>query len=82
MGLSITNQGLKIAKIREVKTPTRGTDGSAGIDFYIPDDYPQHLCVIHPGTRCFIPSGIKANVPDDYGLTNGRFAKHIFIRRG
>ena len=24
---------------------------------------------------------IKANVPDDYGLTNGRFAKHICIRR-
>ena len=68
MGLSITNQGLKIAKIREVKTPTRGTDGSAGLDFYIPDDYPQHLCVIHPGTRCFIPSGIKANVPDGFAL--------------
>jgi dUTP pyrophosphatase len=68
MGLSITNKGLKIAKVREVKTPTRGTDGSAGIDFYVPNDYPKNLCIIHPGTRCFIPSGIKANVPEGFAL--------------
>lgn len=29
---------LKIYKSREVKTPTRGTDEAAGLDFYIPTD--------------------------------------------
>lgn len=61
---------MKLAKTRDVKTPTRGTDGSAGIDFYIPNDYPQNrdLCTIRPGERFFIPSGIKANVPAGYAL--------------
>ena len=59
---------MKIAKTRKVKTPTRGTEGSAGIDFYVPDDYPSSLCVIEPGDRYFIPSGIKANVPEGYAL--------------
>lgn len=27
---------MKITKIREVKTPTRGTECSAGLDFYVP----------------------------------------------
>lgn len=59
---------MKIAKIRNVKTPTRGTDGSAGVDFYVPDDYPSNLCTIQPNERFFIPSGIKANVPNGYAL--------------
>lgn len=61
---------MKIAKIRNVKTPVRGTEGSAGIDFYIPNDYPQkdNLCTVRPGERFFIPSGIKANVPEGYAL--------------
>ena len=59
---------MKIAKVRPVKTPTRGTVGSAGIDFYVPNDYPSNLCSVGPGERYFIPSGIKANVPDGYAL--------------
>ena len=59
---------MRIAKVRQVKTPTRGTQGSAGIDFYIPNDYPANLCTINPGERFFIPSGIKANVPEGYAL--------------
>lgn len=59
---------MKLAKIRDVKTPTRGTAGSAGIDFYIPNDYPVSLCTIAAGERFFIPSGIKANVPEGYAL--------------
>ena len=61
---------MKLAKIRDVKTPTRGTAGSAGIDFYVPNDYPatELLCTIEPGERFFIPSGIKANVPEGYAL--------------
>ena len=59
---------MKITKIRNVKTPTRGTSGSAGIDFFVPSDYPVNLCTIQPGDRYFIPSGIKANVPDGFAL--------------
>tara|TARA_B100000886_G_C20377562_1_gene472454 strand:+ start:572 stop:1039 length:468 start_codon:yes stop_codon:yes gene_type:complete len=62
------NASLKITKTRNVKTPTRGTNGSAGIDFYVPNDYPSHLCTVQPGDRYFIPSGIKANVPQGYAL--------------
>ncbi len=68
MGLSLSNTGLKIAKVRSVKTPTRGTAGSAGIDFYVPDGYPQEDCEILSGERFFIPSGIKANVPEGFAL--------------
>jgi len=59
---------MKITKIRNVKTPRRGTEGSAGIDFFVPDDYPTSLCTVQPGERFFIPSGIKANVPEGYAL--------------
>ena len=59
---------LKISKIRNVKTPTRGTDGSAGIDFYVPDTYLSGMPAIPPGGAVFIPSGIKANVPEGFAL--------------
>ena len=68
MGLILSNIGLKVAKVRSVKTPSRGTAGSAGIDFYVPNDYPSSLCKVAPGERFFIPSGIKANVADGYAL--------------
>ena len=59
---------MKITKIRDVKTPIRGTEGSAGIDFFVPEDFPKDLCTIQPNERFFIPSGIKANVPDGFAL--------------
>ena len=59
---------MKITKIRDVKTPIRGTEGSAGIDFFVPYDYPNSLRSVEPGERFFIPSGIKANVPTGYAL--------------
>lgn len=59
---------MKITKIRNVKTPLRGTQGSAGIDFFVPNDYPKDLCSIPSGDRFFIPSGIKANVPEGFAL--------------
>tara|TARA_Y100000389_G_scaffold201739_1_gene245202 strand:+ start:305 stop:775 length:471 start_codon:yes stop_codon:yes gene_type:complete len=68
MGIKISSQGLKISKIRKVKTPTRGTDGSAGIDFYVPDTYPSDMPAINSGEAVFIPSGIKANVPEGFAL--------------
>lgn len=57
---------MKIKRIRDVKMPTRGTVDSAGIDFYLPDEY-DILC-IEPGESIFIPSGIKCNVPKGFML--------------
>ena len=56
---------MKISKIREVKTPTRGTNQSAGIDFFVPFGFHENL---EPGKSCLIPSGIKANVPENHAL--------------
>lgn len=66
MGIKISNKGLQVSKTRPVKSPTRGTTGSAGIDFYVPDT--TSPIFIAPGSACFIPSGIKANVPEGYAL--------------
>lgn len=70
---------MKILKIRDVKTPTRGTNGSAGIDLYIPNDFKikrgdEYIDVmpegysIGMGDSVLIPSGIKANVPKGHAL--------------
>lgn len=58
---------MKIFKIRNVKTPTRGTPGSAGIDFYVPYDFPGTHTLL-PGMDVNIPSGIKVKVPHGYAL--------------
>jgi dUTP pyrophosphatase len=57
---------LKFFKTRIVKSPAYGTVGSAGIDFFVPDDF---LGVeLAPGEAVIIPSGIKARVPDGLAL--------------
>ena len=57
---------MKISKIRDVKTPVRGTEKSAGIDFFVPDDITPRRVL--PGESACIPSGIKANVPTGFAL--------------
>lgn len=57
---------MKILKVRNVKTPVRGTDKSAGIDFFVPEDF-NKTCLA-PLTDLLIPTGIKANVPEGYML--------------
>ena len=63
---------MKFLKIRDVKTPQRGTSQSAGIDFFIPNDHPTNnlnKCIfVQPGQSALIPSGIKAKVPQGYAL--------------
>lgn len=49
---------LRISKVRDVKTPTRGTVLSAGIDFYVPE-YNQE----------FIDAMMEKNHPDAYYVT-------------
>ena len=56
---------MKIAKVKAVKTPVRGTPESAGIDFFVPEGIIARLA---PGQSCLIPSGIKADVPQGHAL--------------
>lgn len=60
---------MKFSRVREVKSPTRGTSKSAGIDFYVPGDFTSGgEYFIKPGENVLIPSGIKAKVPTGYAL--------------
>lgn len=57
---------MRYSKVRDVKSPERGTPKSAGIDFFVPNDFqPYLLC---PGDDLLIPSGIKAELPEGYML--------------
>lgn len=57
---------MKVAKVRDVKTPERGTEKSAGIDFFVPNDFIEK--VLPPRCDMLIPSGIKADVPEGFML--------------
>lgn len=60
---------MKYTKIREVKSPSRGTEQSAGIDFFVPVEWNSgEPLSVEPGGRVLIPSGIKVNVPSGYAL--------------
>ena len=60
---------MKYTKIREVKSPSRGTEQSAGIDFFVPNEWNNgEPLSVEPGGRVLIPSGIKVNVPSGYAL--------------
>lgn len=49
---------MKIYKVRDVKTPVRGTSLSAGIDFFVPNDL--RPIKLMPHTDALIPTGIIA----------------------
>lgn len=57
---------MKIVKVRNVKTPTRGTSLSAGLDFYIPEDFQTKQ--VWPGESINIPAGIRAQIPQGCAL--------------
>lgn len=59
---------LKFSKVRDVKTPERGTRKSVGIDFFIPTTTDLDLLLIRPQEDVLIPSGIVANIPSGYML--------------
>ena len=57
---------IKFIKIRDVKTPERGTTEAAGIDFFVPNDFePIRLEV---GNKIIIPSGIKVRLPKQHAF--------------
>ena len=53
---------IRFTKIRNVKSPVRGTGYSAGMDFFVPNDFPE--TIIDPSTDLLIPSGIKVEIPE------------------
>ena len=60
---------LKFSKLCEVKSPNRGTPGSAGIDFFVPTKFNDGKpFLLHPGKDILIPTGIKANIPSGFAL--------------
>jgi len=59
-------KSVKIYKLRNVKTPARGTEKSAGIDFFVPDDFAT--VIVNPQHDVLIPSGIKVSIPEGYAL--------------
>ena len=60
---------LKFSKVREVKSPNRGTPGSAGIDFFVPSDFNDgNTFLLHPGKDVLIPGGVHCNIPEGYAL--------------
>lgn len=60
------NTIVKFMKVRPVKTPSRGTPKSVGIDFYIPDDFKP--VSLKPHEDVLIPSGIKVAIPEGFCL--------------
>lgn len=75
---------LKYYKVFDVKSPSRGTTRSAGIDFYVPEfteefkklfieknptiAYDSSQICLYPHERVNIPSGIKVEIPEGYAL--------------
>jgi dUTP pyrophosphatase len=57
---------MKFYKTRKVKSPLRGTPQSAGIDFFIPDDF--ETVYLQPNHSILIPAGIKVRLPEGYAL--------------
>lgn len=56
---------MKFCKVRDVKTPVRGTGKAAGIDFFVPNNF---RATIGTHTDLLIPSGIKVEIPEGYML--------------
>lgn len=57
---------MKFAKTKDVKDPQRGTELSAGIDFFVPNT--NAAFVLKPNEDALIPSGIKVKLPKGFAL--------------
>jgi len=55
---------MKFLKVRDVKSPNRGTPQSAGIDLFVPNDFESKT--LTPGQSVLIPSGLKVNIPENH----------------
>jgi len=60
---------MRYYKIRNVKDPIRGTEQSAGLDFFVPEEWNSgKTFTVKAGESVLIPSGVKLNVPEGYAL--------------
>lgn len=57
---------MKFSKVRDVKSPVRGTGKAAGIDFFVPNFEKEFT--LRPMQDLLIPSGIKMEIPEGYML--------------
>ena len=57
---------LKFAKTGNVKSPSRANFGDAGIDFFIPEDFPE--TILEHGDKVVIPARVKVEIPIGYAL--------------
>lgn len=57
---------IEFVKVKDVKSPNRGTSLSAGLDFYVPNDY--KTLTIEPNKSVLIPSGIHVKMDPEYVL--------------
>ena len=60
------NFDLKFTKTKDVKSPVRGHETDAGIDFFIPEDFEE--TTLEPNEDILIDSGIKVIVPRGFAL--------------
>lgn len=59
-------KALRFTKVRDVRSPERGTTRSAGIDFFVPNSFfPTQL---EPHEDLLIPTGIRVNIPEGFML--------------
>lgn len=62
---------MRFTKVKDVKTPQRGTTLSAGLDFFVPDDF-EAKC-LNPGESVVVPSGLKLILdPGTVGVFNNK----------
>lgn len=58
---------MEYVKVKDVKSPERGTEKSAGIDFFVPNSFPgTHW--LAPGQDINIESGIHVKLPEGCAL--------------
>lgn len=57
---------IKVELTKDVKAPTRGTTGSAGWDFYVPNT--EKEIILAPGQQALIPSGVRVDLPTNLHL--------------
>lgn len=57
---------VKFQRTRDVKFPQRGTPGSAGIDFFVPNEY--LVTEVEPHRDLLMGTGIVAEVPEGHAL--------------
>lgn len=57
---------VKFTKVKNVKSPVRGTSKAAGIDFFVPYDFTSTL--LEPGDSILIPAGLHVLLPEGYAL--------------